>query len=180
MFEMSTKICPICKIEKNIEDFHKNKNSKDGYKSTCKLCRKNETKINYEKNKKRYNNQSLNWNKNNPEKRKIIIKKHKQKPLIKFKDNIRHRIYMFLKSKKMNKNNKTFDIVGIKPDELRLYIENKFTKGMTWDNYGKWHIDHIIPLDYGETIDEIYKLCYYTNLQPLWGEDNLKKGKKLD
>lgn len=80
----------------------------------------------------------------------------------------------------MNKNNKTFDIVGIKPDELRLYIENKFTKGMTWDNYGKWHIDHIIPLDYGETIDEIYKLCYYTNLQPLWGEDNLKKGKKLD
>ena len=50
---------------------------------------------------------------------------------------------------------------------------------MKWDNHGKWHIDHIIPLSSAETEEEVYNLCHYTNLQPLWGEDNLKKGKKI-
>jgi hypothetical protein len=49
---------------------------------------------------------------------------------------------------------------------------------MTWDNQGKWHIDHIIPLSSGNTEEEIIKLCHYTNLQPLWAIDNMKKGSK--
>ena len=49
---------------------------------------------------------------------------------------------------------------------------------MSWDNYGKWHIDHIIPLSSANSEDDIYKLCNYTNLQPLWAEDNLKKSNK--
>ena len=51
---------------------------------------------------------------------------------------------------------------------------------MSWDLMGKYiHIDHIIPLSSGETEDDIYKLCHYTNLQPLWYNDNLKKGSKI-
>jgi hypothetical protein len=49
---------------------------------------------------------------------------------------------------------------------------------MCWDNQGKWHIDHIIPLSSGKTEDDIIKLCHYTNLQPLWAIDNMKKGSK--
>jgi len=57
-------------------------------------------------------------------------------------------------------------------------LEHQFKEGMNWDNQGKWHIDHIIPLSSGNTEEEIIKLCHYTNLQPLWAIDNMKKGSK--
>jgi hypothetical protein len=47
---------------------------------------------------------------------------------------------------------------------------------MSWDNYGEWHIDHIKPLALAHTEEETYKLCHYTNLQPLWAIENLQKG----
>jgi hypothetical protein len=50
---------------------------------------------------------------------------------------------------------------------------------MTWDNYGKWHMDHIYPLSLAKTTEEIEKLCHYTNLQPLWAVDNIRKGNKI-
>jgi hypothetical protein len=52
---------------------------------------------------------------------------------------------------------------------------------MSWNNYGKtgWHIDHIIPLSSANSEEEIIKLCHYTNLQPLWSEDNLKKSNRF-
>jgi len=90
------------------------------------------------------------------------------------------RIYNFLKSKELNKNNKTFDIIGCSPEFLREHIENQFSDGMSWELMGKGiHIDHIIPLSSANTEEDIYKLCHYTNLRPLWAEDNLKKGDKI-
>lgn len=175
---MSVKFCKKCLEEKDINNFHLNSSSKDGHKDVCKECRKDESKLYYNKNRKRYNEMSKNWNKNNVVRRREIAKKHKQKPEIKFKEGIRHRIYMFMKTVKMVKKNKTFDIVGLNPEELRKYIENQFEDKMTWENYGEWHVDHRIPLSLGDTEDEIYKLCHYTNLQPMWRQDNLKKGKK--
>jgi hypothetical protein len=50
---------------------------------------------------------------------------------------------------------------------------------MSWDNHGKWHIDHIIPLASAETEEDIYRLSHYTNLQPLWAEDNWRKNSKI-
>lgn len=93
--------------------------------------------------------------------------------------NVRNRMNSFLKSKNIQKKNKTFNIVGCSPDFLKEYIENQFIVGMTWDNRNEWHIDHIIPLSSAKTEEEFYKLCHYTNLQPLWAEDNLKKSNKL-
>jgi predicted transcriptional regulator len=61
--------------------------------------------------------------------------------------------------------------------ELKLHIETKFTDGMNWDNYGKWHIDHIYPLSKLNLQEkqDLAKACHYTNLQPLWAKDNLVK-----
>ena len=50
---------------------------------------------------------------------------------------------------------------------------------MTWENKGAWHIDHIIPTCTAKTEEDLIRLNHYTNLQPLWAEENLKKGSKL-
>ena len=68
--------------------------------------------------------------------------------------------------------------------ELKKYIESKFSPGMNWDNYGKkdgWNIDHIIPCAYYDLNNfEQQKQCFhYTNLQPLWAEDNIRKKNKI-
>ncbi len=66
--------------------------------------------------------------------------------------------------------------------ELRTYIESKFTGGMTWENYGAWHIDHIIPVRYFDlTITENVGKCFhFSNLQPLWAKDNFLKSANED
>lgn len=93
--------------------------------------------------------------------------------------NIRGRIYSY--TKYGGKSKTTFEIVGLTAQELKIYIENKFTNGMTWENYGPygWHIDHKIPLDSAKTEKDLYDLCCYTNLQPMWWNENLKKGSKI-
>ena len=75
--------------------------------------------------------------------------------------------------------NKTFDFVGCEPKMLIKYIEEQFNNGLSWENYGEWHIDHIIPLSSAQTEEELYKLCHFTNLQPMWALDNIKKGSKI-
>ena len=84
--------------------------------------------------------------------------------------------------KKQGKISKSvINIVGCTPEKLKEHIESKFVDNMSWDNYGYrgWHLDHIIPLCTAKTIEEVYSLNHYTNLQPLWAIDNMKKGKKI-
>ncbi len=73
-----------------------------------------------------------------------------------------------------------FDVLGCTVHEARLYIESKFKSGMSWDNYGEWHIDHINPLvSFDVTkMDQRLEAFHFTNLQPLWAEENQKKGIK--
>jgi hypothetical protein len=128
---------------------------------------------------------------NNPYKRKEYRenykpRKHEQRkerresdPIFVLINNIRSRLYKYLTKLDITKKNKTFDIVGCNPLQLKEHLEKQFVDGMTWENKGDWHIDHIIPLSSAKTEDELYKLCHYTNLQPLWAIDNIKKGKKI-
>ena len=93
---------------------------------------------------------------------------------------VRCRLNEFLRIRKITKRNNTINIVGCSPEFLKIHIENQFTEGMSWELLGQHiHIDHKIPLSSAKTDEEIYQLCHYTNLQPLWAFDNLSKGDKI-
>jgi hypothetical protein len=91
----------------------------------------------------------------------------------------RNRIYLVFKRNGLLKSQSTFSILGCDFHTVKKWIERKFQPGMSWDNLGEWHIDHKDPLATGRTEEEILRLCHYTNLQPLWAIDNLRKGAKL-
>ena len=179
------KKCNTCQEIKLLEEFSLHKVKKDGHISNFLICLRIRNKINRNKNKKNEKERVYKFLKKNPDYRKNYMKvysKKRRKNDSQFKliNNIRARVLKFFKSKKINKNNKTLEIVGCNSEFLKNYIESKFTDGMSWDDMGKKiHIDHIIPLSSAKNKDEIYKLCHYSNLQPLWSIDNLKKGKKF-
>lgn len=105
----------------------------------------------------------------------------RRSPVDKAIQNLRRRLHKVLNSKSFNKNNKFKYILGCSPEELKSYLEAKFQPGMSWDNHSfeGWHIDHIIPLSSANSEEEVYKLCHYTNLQPLWKLENLQKSNKI-
>lgn len=72
--------------------------------------------------------------------------------------------------------------LGCSIPEFKAHLEEQFEQGMTWENYGKWEIDHILPLSSFnlENPEELKKACHYSNMQPLWKADNIRKGAKLD
>ena len=122
-----------------------------------------------------------NWRKNNPDKIKENRRNQRAKPEVKICNSVRRRMWDYLNIRNITKKNKTFEIVGCSPQFLKEHLEKQFKEGMSWDNYGfyGWHIDHIIPLSSEKTEEEIYKLCYYSNLQPLWAQDNWEKSNKI-
>ncbi len=114
---------------------------------------------------------------------KYFSKRYKEDLNYKLAHNLRTRIGSVLKQN--IKVGSAIKDLGCSIDELKLHLESKFQPGMTWDNYGNkegcWNIDHITPLSkINLTIrEEFLKACNYTNLQPLWFLDNIKKGNKI-
>jgi hypothetical protein len=92
---------------------------------------------------------------------------------------LRTRISNFLKGIGGKRGSAVKDL-GCSIEEFRKHLESKFTEGMTWDNKGKWHIDHIKALNNFDLTDreEFLKACHYTNMQPLWAIDNIRKSDK--
>jgi hypothetical protein len=148
-----------------------------------------------EKNKEKIKLRLREWREKNKEHikeyKKIHRKKYKERnielrairrktdSLYNLTNAVRCRINEYVKKLDIIKRNKTFDIVGCTPQELKEHLESQFKDGMSWENRNEWHIDHIIPLCSATTEDELYKLCHYTNLQPLWATENIKKGGKI-
>lgn len=89
---------------------------------------------------------------------------------------IRNRIRIAIK--KNVKSSSSFNLLGCNISFLKEYLSKKFISGMSWENHGLWHIDHIIPCSsFNLALESEQKKCFhYTNLQPLWAKDNLSKG----
>lgn len=104
----------------------------------------------------------------------------KENPIYAFKIQLRDNIRNAFKRRGQKKFSiRTQEIVGIDFDGFKAYIESKFQEGMSWENRGEWHLDHIIPISMAETKEDLIKLCHHTNYQPLWAIDNIKKGNKI-
>lgn len=201
---MEIKICLKCRLSKNICDFNNDKNRNDGLQPICKVCNKeykseyysknknkilDKSKIYYEQNKEHVIERVKSWGEDNQDKikeykksyvknnrdaiNKRMSERKKNEPILKLKMLYRSKINKILGSKR----EKTFDLIGCSPSQLKEYLEKQFWVGMTWKNHGLfgWHIDHIIPISSAKNDEELKKLCHYTNLQPLWALDNIRK-----
>jgi hypothetical protein len=123
--------------------------------------------------------QSKRWRKKNPEKAKLQSRKRRAKPSFKIKARLKNNFRdWLLKGKKSLRMER---LVGCTREEARNWIEAQFLPGMTWENYGAWHIDHMLPWEHFNLLDEGThpQVMHYTNLQPLWGPDNSIKGSKI-
>jgi len=90
---------------------------------------------------------------------------------------LRNRIRIAIRNNATSKSKQTLELLGCSISEFKEYINKKFKPGMSWDNRGKWHVDHIIPCCKFDLADikEQKKCFHYTNLQPLWARENLQK-----
>jgi hypothetical protein len=174
------KKCNKCNIEKDIEEFSKNKNSKNGYRNECKNC------MNIYRSTK-FADRNEYAKKYRFENRDKINKKRKEKynndNLFRISLSIRKLVGKSFKTNGVKKNSKTRNILGCSFEEFKIHLESKFEPWMSWDNYGNpkdnkyelnktWDIDHIIPISSASTQEEIIKLNHYTNLQPLCSYTN--------
>ena len=175
---MNLKRCTKCKNEKSIEDdFYRHNKYKDGYRSVCKLCFK-QCKAEYQKsNKDKQKQYTSDYYKNNSEKVRKATRKSYEKykelhgknywtnrnnrdPLFKLLGNIRARTRGIFARKGLYNSSKLKQYIGCTDQFLFKHIESKFQPGMTWENHGEWHIDHIIPLSSAKTSEELNKLSH--------------------
>jgi hypothetical protein len=146
------------------------------------MKKKEYDRLKYIKNREKLLRQSKEYSRNNREKiNKRNSKRKKTDPHYKLRVNMARRILLAVKGSSKSKS--TLELLGCTLDQLKQYIETLFKPGMTWGNHSKfgWHLDHIIPCSSFDLTDvEQQKKCFhYTNLQPLWAKDNIKKGSKL-
>jgi hypothetical protein len=110
-------------------------------------------------------------------------KKYKLDPVFRIRRVLSVGLSKRLRIKNIKKHHTTIDLLGCSIYELKNYLEKQFQPGMTWENYGfyGWHIDHIVPCSSFDLtdIDQQKKCFHYTNLQPLWASDNLRKSDKF-
>ena len=153
--------------------------NKERYELNKESLREKRKKYYYENRFKELENKRL-WDYNNRHKintyrKKRYVSDFEYKLLVR----LRSRILKVLKNNK--KQDKTIGLLGCTIKKAKEHIESKFVEGMSWDNHGEWHIDHIKPCSsFDLSTYEGQKMCFhYTNLQPLWAKDNMSKGAKI-
>lgn len=192
------RFCKPCNKYKTATDFFKHKRT--GYTGRCKVCAGNAqrryratkpkvgrrgplpkyTEEDKKRIRKEYRAKYKKTEEGKAAARRYVNKKRKTNPTYRLKKQMCTRIWEMLRQ---NKAKRTMEYVGCALDELKSHLEAQFTEGMTWDNYGEWHVDHIKPLAaFSNLLDEQQQKIafHYTNLQPLWAKDNLRKSAKLD
>jgi hypothetical protein len=177
------------KGKKRVRDGEQQKEYNKRYYEANKELRAEKDKEYREKNNVKIAKRHKEWRDKNKEKvrensRKYHADRRQSDPAFKVLSNMRSRIHYALAEQDTVKDSTTLKLTGCSKDKLISHIEAQFTEGMTWENYSLhgWHLDHIRPCSsFDLTLDSQQRECFhYTNLQPLWAEDNWKKGNKYN
>jgi len=184
--EEKSKICGKCNLPKNLDQFCKRSDTKDGLHRYCKECMNNQNKIDYSENKEEHNQRTKQWHKNNRDYHNKKMKEHynnnkdyyrkwtrnkmKIDPLFRLKHSINALINHHLKR---GKTQRSLKYLGCNINEYKIYLESQFTPKMNWENYGTyWEIDHKFPLAKGGSFN-------YKNTRPLTITENRIKSDKI-
>lgn len=182
---MATKICSKCGVTKFVSEYYKAKDEKFGVSGTCKECHKKIMKAYHSQNRDKNNKAQKKWRGKNKQKSNTRVcayqkKRYREDPVFKLKKIIRTRIYDAIKARSISSRK----LLGCTGEQAYQYLVSLFTGGMTEEAFlnGEIHIDHIRPVaSFDLTDPQQKKECFhYTNLQPLWAKDNLRKGSKWD
>lgn len=123
------------------------------------------------------------WARANPESVRNTRKRWEAKrvitPFQAMRLRVRARTSMAIRAMGFKKTSGTAKMIGCDWPFLQSWLESKFKKGMTWANMNKWHIDHIIPISSARNESELMHLCHFSNLQPLWATENIRKRDRI-
>lgn len=200
--------CGRCGETKPVEDFGKDSRNIIGLQSSCKACQKamynakksdpefvdrrrvNARRWNAE-NPERHAANKQRWNEANPD----AVKLHRDRSREKFLQNTSKKLSVRLRVRLSDalrrqirgmedrgRGASAVRDLGCTLHELMDHLEAKFQPGMSWDNYGQWHIDHIVPLVSYDLTDpeQCKRACHFSNLQPMWASENIRKGAKVE
>jgi len=201
-----TKTCTKCQTDKGLDEFNKDKSRADGLFPQCKACvrvwkqdnkehlaayAKQYKKDNYEahlrarkawriKNRELLSKKQCEYYHANKEaclasQNKYYKKRYKSDPAFRISRLIRNRILYALDGK--DKSAGTMELIGCTAEQFRKHIESQFLEGMEWNQRGKWHLDHTIPIaafDMENPKHQRYAFNW-SNTTPLWASDNLTK-----
>jgi hypothetical protein len=202
-----SKFCNTCKTLKSTSEFHARNNTACGTAPKCKTCLKQKHKKRYAEKREQILAKNAEWRRNNKD--YILVKgqlsyyanidRYKQNsvnnrenrnrrkierkasdPFFRLKMSWRELIRKAIKRNKGYRNStKSTELLGCDIQTARKHLESKFKPGMSWENHGEWHIDHIVPLHFATNETELIKLLHYENMQPLWAVENIRKGTKI-
>ncbi len=177
------KVCYKCKSTKARSDFYQVSTRYDGLSQGCKACRQAYAKV-YRAN----NRTKLSADNKDYQRREDVVIRRRRRRHRRYDRDPGYKISLLLRSRlhlaiiHESKAGSAIKLLGCTIPEFRAYLESRFKPGMSWKNHAVdgWHIDHIKPLVSFDLQDphQLARACHYTNLQPLWAEDNLRKNAK--
>lgn len=187
------KKCNTCNIEKEFTKYHKNNKAKDGLVNKCKTCQtlyqkeyhnKSKNKVKRKETKKKFYNKLENIEKRREYQKEYQAKRLKIDPLFKTTHNIRNLILCCFKLEGWSKTSKTYEILGCNFNTFLTHLKINFTNNYNIEWSDKYLnilcLDHITPIAFAKTEEELILLNHYTNFQFLWEPHNLEKSNKLD
>jgi sulfur relay (sulfurtransferase) complex TusBCD TusD component (DsrE family) len=174
--QLSVKICRKCSTEKSVSEFKKTTKSSDGHYHICNTCWKPR-----EWNKDKQKISEKKYVDRHPDKIRAKNKRQAKNINRRIRNSLNKRIMSALKKSSQKKIKKTMAYTGCDIQFLKMWFEYLFTDEMTWENYGLWHIDHVLPCSsFDLTMTEAIQECFnWKNLRPCWGADNLEKSSHI-